>query len=256
MWDEKGRTPDLLWTGTAYREYELWRERYTGALTAFEREFARAMTEKARRRRRLWTGAVATAILASAGIAVAIGISRQQATKARDQAQAEALRAEAGKLLALGRGEIDRYPAVALAYARRSLELADTSEGRRLAVEILWRGPLPRVLPLERVASDLGVPPKTFFGQVAVSPDGRWLATRSQGGHVLLFPANGGAPRSRPGSPGASPAILAFGPASDRLATGGPAESLSLLSLPDLREIRRLDLGDARPWGTSRTAGW
>ena len=53
LWEEKGRTADLLWTGTAYREYELWRERYPGALTALEEDFARSMAEKARRKKRL-----------------------------------------------------------------------------------------------------------------------------------------------------------------------------------------------------------
>ena len=41
LWEEKGRTNDLLWTGTAFQEFELWRERYAGALTALEEEFAR-----------------------------------------------------------------------------------------------------------------------------------------------------------------------------------------------------------------------
>ena len=47
LWEEKGRTPDLLWTGTAYDEYELWRERYPGALTAVEEDFASAMGDGA-----------------------------------------------------------------------------------------------------------------------------------------------------------------------------------------------------------------
>ena len=47
LWEEKGRTADLLWTGTAFQEYELWRERYPGALTAIEEDFAKAMTETA-----------------------------------------------------------------------------------------------------------------------------------------------------------------------------------------------------------------
>ncbi len=53
LWDEKGRTRDLLWTGTAYQEYALWRERYPGALTAVEEDFARSMADRARRTKRL-----------------------------------------------------------------------------------------------------------------------------------------------------------------------------------------------------------
>ena len=34
LWDEKGRPADLLWSGTSFREYALWRERYPGKLTA------------------------------------------------------------------------------------------------------------------------------------------------------------------------------------------------------------------------------
>ena len=45
----RGGRADLLWTGTSFREYELWRERYPGALTALEEDFARAMTDRARR---------------------------------------------------------------------------------------------------------------------------------------------------------------------------------------------------------------
>ena len=46
LWDERGRSPDVLWSGTALREYELWRERYGGHLTALEESFAGAMLER------------------------------------------------------------------------------------------------------------------------------------------------------------------------------------------------------------------
>jgi hypothetical protein len=35
-WQEKGRSDDLLWTGTFYRELAQWLERYAGGLTATE----------------------------------------------------------------------------------------------------------------------------------------------------------------------------------------------------------------------------
>ena len=55
-------------------------------------------------------------------------------------------RAEAGKLLAMAVAEIDRYPTAALAYARASLELADTREARLLAIRALAKGPPATVL--------------------------------------------------------------------------------------------------------------
>ena len=82
LWEEKGRTADLLWTGTAFREFELWRERYPGALTALEEDFARSMADKARRKRRLVRAAAAAVVLVSAGVAIAIAVSRHKAVVA------------------------------------------------------------------------------------------------------------------------------------------------------------------------------
>ena len=52
MWEERGRPDDLLWTGTSYGEFELWRERYEGGLSTTEEVFGEAMTRHAERRRR------------------------------------------------------------------------------------------------------------------------------------------------------------------------------------------------------------
>ena len=40
-WDEHDRSDDLLWTGTAYREFAVWRERYPGGLTETRRGLRR-----------------------------------------------------------------------------------------------------------------------------------------------------------------------------------------------------------------------
>ena len=41
-WDQHERSDDLLWTGTAFKEYEVWRERYPGGLTDLEEAFGEA----------------------------------------------------------------------------------------------------------------------------------------------------------------------------------------------------------------------
>ena len=117
-WHEHHRSPDLLWTGSGYREYRLWRERYAGGLTDVEEAFAAAMTALATRQRRRRRIVLAAVLLVSLGVgAVTTTLWRRSVAEAR--------RAEAGKLLALAAPEMDRFPTAALAYARASLELAD-----------------------------------------------------------------------------------------------------------------------------------
>jgi WD40 repeat protein len=174
LWEEKGRTRDLLWTGTAYQEFELWRARYPGALTAVEEDFAKSMADRARRRKRVLVAAVGTAFVALAAVAVAIGISRQQAAKARDQAVAEAARREAAQVLALGRLRLADSPSAALAFAIASLERGDNDPARRFAVEALWQGPPTLYLQNPDEMS------------LEWSPDGRWIAIRTTKDFAVL----------------------------------------------------------------------
>ncbi|MGD8440661.1 MAG: WD40 repeat domain-containing protein, partial [Holophagae bacterium] len=244
-WDEHGRLDDRLWTGTAFREYQLWRERYPGGFTEVEDAFTRAMTALSNRRRRKRRLAFAAVLL----IAVTVGAVT---TTLWRRSVAETRRAEAGKLLALGVAEIDRYPTAALAYTRASLELADTPEARRFAVKVLWRGPVARILPAQRIARQIGLPDKVHFPAIALSGDGRWLALDSPEGHVLLFPSNGGQPLQLPPRPQDSPRVLGFGSESNLLVTGGPGQVVRLLSLPELEEVRRIELGGGTSGGGMR----
>ena len=72
LWEEKGRTTDLLWTGTAFTEYELWRSRYPGALTALEEDFARSMGQRAMRARRLRRATVTTVVVGLCAVATVV----------------------------------------------------------------------------------------------------------------------------------------------------------------------------------------
>jgi WD40 repeat protein len=204
LWHEKGRSADLLWTGTAEREFEIWRERYPGALSAIEDDYARAMIGRARQRRLLRRFAAVAAIVVLAATVVAIGLSRQQAVE-----QAELARAS--RLVALGRLELDRYPSAALAYARASLEVADNREARLLALEALWHGPPARVLP----ETSAVVPVRAAF-----SPDGRRLALSGFGGTVAVWSEEGRALQRLSGNPVvADPRGVTFDPSGERLLT-------------------------------------
>jgi WD40 repeat protein len=189
LWEEKGRSPDVLWSGTAYREFELWRERYAGKLTALEEQYAQAMVERARRRRRLRRAAVAAAFVVLAGVSAAIAVSRHQAARARDQARAEALRAEASRLTTLAQLRFADDPTEALAYATASLELADTPEARVFVMKALWQAPPSFTLPV-------GPPAQAaqWF-----SPDGTRLAATGFDPVQSLWNESGGAPTSLAG---------------------------------------------------------
>jgi WD40 repeat protein len=161
-WDEHDRTDDMLWAGSAYRQYSVWRESYPGGLTDVEEAFGAAMTALAgrrRRRRRAIVTAVITVLLA--GLVVVGSFWRRSVLETR--------RAEAQKLLALGQLDMEASPSNALAYCITSLDLADTPEARLMALQALWRGPTAQLVNED----------PTWMA--AFSPDGRWLAQSIQG---------------------------------------------------------------------------
>ncbi|MGB6847915.1 MAG: hypothetical protein WBG05_06905, partial [Thermoanaerobaculia bacterium] len=214
MWEERHRSEDLLWTGTAFQEFQLWRERYGGGLTNTEDEFASAMTAKAKRRKRRRQLAFASMLVLVTAVALVTGTlwrrseaARRQAIAAEQEATTQARRAEASKLLALGRVELDRDPTIALAYAMASLELADSAAARRFALEALWRGPPHFSLP------PTGSPPVG----IDFSPDERWLAVAYGGtGDIHIWSRAGGEPNRLEGYGGA-PRDLRFGAGSNVL---------------------------------------
>ncbi len=114
-----------------------------------------------RRRRRVALSA-AVAVLAT-GLAVVASLWRR--------AEAETQRAEGSKLLALGQLELLTYPSAALAYALKSLELADSREGRLFALRVLQSGPAATVVP-SRFVEQEGT--ETIYP--LFSPSGEWLA--------------------------------------------------------------------------------
>jgi hypothetical protein len=137
MWQDRGRPDDVLWTGSSYRELSLWRERYTGGLSTTEEDFAQAMARGANRQKRRKRIAVSAVV---AGLTVGLGIMGALWQKS----ETETLRAEASRLLALGQLQVERHPTGALAYAIKSLELADTEEARLFALQVLQEGPIGR----------------------------------------------------------------------------------------------------------------
>jgi WD40 repeat protein len=236
-WNEQGRSDDTLWTGSAYREFAVWRESYPGGLTEVEEAFASAMTSLATRRRRRRRIAATFVVVFLALIATVFGALWRRSVQ-------ETRRAEAGKLLALGQAQLEPDPTGALAYTRASLELFDTPEARRFALEVLWSAPVARILPVQRMALEIGLPEDpAHIGRIKFSPDGRWLATRSASRRNLLFPSDGGSARLLPPHPDGNSVVMQFGPRGDLLIARGPGSIMRFFSLPGLEEIRSVEVG-------------
>ena len=211
LWEEKGRTADLLWTGTAFREFALWHERNEAPLTSVEEAFASAMTTRARRRRRLQLAGVIAAFVLLAVVAASVAWSRQRAVESAHDA-------EASRLVALGRLELERYPTAALAYALRGLEMSDLVEARYLALEALWLAPAARILPL---------PAGVSCTRVAFSDDGRTVACAGFSDSVLTCADDGRVgPIKGPFPVMADIRSVAFQPGGTRLLSWLPGDPL------------------------------
>ena len=179
LWQERGRPDELLWSGPSFKEFELWLERYGGALSANEEAFSQAMIDRAGRRRRRQLIALVAVLLVALGVATVMTALWRRSDSDRRAAIAAELRTQAQLAL-------DSDPSFALAYAIKSLEAADSRQARQLTREILWRGPPVRV---QRLHADPRV-----LKLISWSPDGQWLATSAQGAlpGLNLVPSDGG----------------------------------------------------------------
>jgi WD40 repeat protein len=228
-WEKHERADDFLWTGTAFREYQLWRERYPGGLTALEEAFARAMTRLVQRRRRRRQVAVVTVIVALAtGVAV-FAILRQRAV-------GEARRAEASKLLALGEVELQKTPTVALAHAIKSLELDDSPAARVFAVRALSAGPPVVIHPVVIVQHGP-------VNRVTFSPDGAWAVVIGASEKLHVVSRNGGDPRDLGSFPSGTGGVAAQFDAESKHLYAAKDGQVRIWSVPDFRLVETQQVG-------------
>jgi WD40 repeat protein len=247
-WQDRGRPEDLLWSGTAYRDFALWRERYPGGLTATEQAFAEAAARRAgrrRRQRRLAVGAMVAVLALGLGV---VGTFWRRAEASRRNAEAQTLRAEASKLLALGQLELEKFPTASVAYALKSLELADAKDARLLALRALQRGPTAVLAPARQ---EQGFEILTL----GFSPSGEWLAAGGRIKAQVLHRDGRGSIGfdALPSGPG--PVQVALAPDSDLL-LAAKSGSVRASALPSGTEVWRArpDVGGGRLWIRGRTA--
>ncbi len=183
LWEQKDRSNDLLWTGTAYLEFELWRGRYPGGLSDEEADFAAAMKSRNLRRKRRRRWAVSGAFVALLAVLAVVGAFGRRADRM-------AKVSEARRFHMLAEKQLETDNTIALALATASLEQEDSPVVRKLALAALWKGPCRQVLTLPESMR------RPDFN-VRMSPDGKWLAVGSDS-EVQLFPSNGSEPVTLP----------------------------------------------------------
>ena len=231
LWNDRGRSDDLLWSGTSYRDFSLWRERNTSELSGTEAAFADAAIRRNTRQRRRRRVAMVAAFAAVVTVAVGASALYRNADRARARAEAETRRAEAGRLLVLAQRDLDSHPTGALAFALKSLELADTAAGRLLAVQVLQQSPVARIAPIDSQTAIV----RTF------SPDGEWMAT-SGFDRVSLFNRNGDKPRTIIQYPSVGVALVGINFPSPDMLVSILRGDLRLWSIKEAREQARVQI--------------
>ena len=235
LWEERGKADDLLWTGSSYLDYRVWRGRYPGKLSSLEEDFSgsmKALAERTRRRRRAAVGSVLVALL--------VGRASWRCSGAG------ARRPEGGPR----RASCWRWP---------SSRSTRTPPRRWRTSRRAWSSTTRR-RPGSSPCASCRAPRSraccTVSRQPAFSPNGEWLAV-VQDEKILLLNQDGREPVTiSPGelSPGTFRA-LAFGPDSKVLSVGFRDE-LRLLSVPDGREIRHVKYQEAiDDWSCPQAAG-
>ena len=241
-WHEHDRSDDLLWSGSAYREYAVWRERYPGGLTELEEAFAAAMTSLATRRRRRRRIAVAAALVVAVAVAAVFGALWRRSVQ-------ETRRAEAAKLLALAQARLADDPTEALALTTASLEVADTREAREFVMRALWTAP---------PALELEVDTESQLRFLSFSPDGRHIAVAGLVPEVRVWSEDGQGP-IRLGGHSDQRSAESTSRCGRRTTCSSPAEvagcrvpgfgdRVQLWSIPEGKLLRVVDFGSPGYW--------
>jgi WD40 repeat protein len=232
-WDGSGRDPAELYRGARLASAVDWAEPHERELNELEREFlaeSRTASEREAERQRRTNRRLRTllagvgVLLAAAVIAGLIAISQRQ--EARDAATTEA----AQRLGAEGLTE--HHLDTALRLAGAGLALDDSVATRSNLLSTLLRSP-----------AALGV----FRGDgdpilaLALSPDGRTLATGDQDGTVLFFDTATG---TRIGKPYQATEVdeLAFDPRAGEVVVNS-GDSLEIVDIETQRRVRTVDVG-------------
>jgi WD40 repeat protein len=186
-WIDAGRNPSFLATGARLVQFETLTAAHTVALTGDETAYLRestALRRRAARRLRLVVAVLAVLTLASIVLAVFARDRQRRAETAqsvavaeRDRADVEAQISRSRELAATSLSRLDQID-LALLLSLEALDTADTFEARNSLLTVLQSEPY--LAAFLHGHSDQ-------VRTVAFSPDGKWLASGSRDGTVILW---------------------------------------------------------------------
>jgi hypothetical protein len=179
LWEPQGRPEGLLLRGASLAEAEGWAAANAELLTPTEREFLDIC--RAARRRAALLRALSVAVAVAAVVALALALL---AKSFRLQAEASARQARARELAAAAVSQLGVDPQLSVILARAAVE-ATRDRGEPVAAEA--------VQALQQAAQESRVRQIVQTGQrglqdLALSPDGKTLATGSGDGQARLLP--------------------------------------------------------------------
>ena len=242
QWEERGRAGGLLWRDEALAEYQIWRSRYPGALTASEEAFGAASMADAARGRRRRRGVIASAFLV---LVVLLGVAlRQRARAAESERVAAASEREVTRrLIALNEEQgrqalLEEKPGRALGYLAEALHLG----GSGITLEFLIAQALR---PLEARRLSLAHEGKVWW--IAYTRDGTRVVTASANGVASVWDVATGARLLRLEGHDGDVLRIALSPDGTRIVTAGKDHTARIWETATGRSLQILSHGE-RVW--------
>lgn len=189
-WETRKRPRGLLWRGEAIEDLRRWRKRATDRLTGLEAAFVEASETEEKRGTRLRRGLGAGAFIATGAFATFMFFQWRAAEDARVETEHQRARAEVRGLQSEARNQ---EPAGKLGEALALLRAASALEDGEKET-----GPTLVSLDMERLGR-AGAASRVLAGhawglmQVALSPDGKLVATASRDGTAKVWDTATGA---------------------------------------------------------------